>query len=188
MSTYVTPLPPAATTPAPDPPAPSPASRLDPAQFGVEGTGGPPSPETVALLGNPRVVFDDVEVADLRAGRIDPRIVAVLAKLAEAHVIAVGAMCSDHPKLTAGGAISAHYLGRGVDIARVDGVAVSPGNAPAHDVALSLSSLDPAYRPDEIGSPFVINAPGYFTDATTQDNIHIAFKEPIDPSWTPPTG
>jgi hypothetical protein len=154
----------------------------------VEGTGGPPSPQTLALLGNPRVVFDDVGVADLQAGRIDPRIVAVLSKLAEAHLIIVSAMCTDHPKFTAGGAVSAHYLGRGVDIARIDGVPVSTNSPAAYDVALGLSSLDAGFRPDEIGSPFPINAPGYFTDAGTQDNIHIAFKQPIDPSWTPPTG
>jgi hypothetical protein len=195
ISTRVAPLlppaPPAGTMPAPDPPAapappPPSAPRLDPAQFGVEGTGGPPSPQTLALLGNPRVMFDDVGVADLRAGRIDPRIVAVLSKLAEAHVITVGAMCSDHPKLTTGGAISPHYFGRGVDIARIDGVPVSNTSLTAHDVALGLSSFDASYRPDEIGSPFAINAPGYFTDASTQDNLHIAFKQPIDPSWTPP--
>jgi hypothetical protein len=48
-------------------------------------------------------------VADLRAGRIDPRIVAVLTKLARAHTVTVSAMCSDHPKFTAGGSLSLHY-------------------------------------------------------------------------------
>jgi hypothetical protein len=134
------------------------------------------------------VVFDDVGVADLRAGRIDPRIVAVLSKLAEAHVITVGAMCSDHPKLTTGGAISQHYFGRGVDIARIDGEPVSSSSLTARDFVNGLSSLDAGYRPNEVGSPFLINAPGYFSDATTQDNIHIAFTQPIDPSWTPPAG
>jgi hypothetical protein len=158
---------------------------LNPAQFGVEGTGGPPSPETLALLSTPNVVLDADGVADMQAGRIDPRIVAVLAKLAEAHVLTVSAMCSDHPKFTAGGTISQHYLGRGVDIAAIDGVPVSPANPTALDVALSLSSLEAGYRPDEVGSPFAIPRPGYYTDAGTQDHLHIAFKQPIDPSWTP---
>jgi hypothetical protein len=103
-----------------------------------------------------------------------------------ARVITVGAMCSDHPTLTAGGTVSPHYYGRGVDIARIDGVLVNSGNSTARDVALGLSSLDAGYRPNEIGSPFSIAAPGYFTDASTQDNLHIAFTQPIDPSWTPP--
>jgi hypothetical protein len=175
-------LPPAATPPAP------PATRppIDPAQFGVEGTGGPPSPETLALLGNSRVVFDAIGIADLQAGRIDPRIVAVLTRLAATHTITVTAMCSDHAKFTSGGTISRNYLGRGVDIGAIDGVVVGPGNPTAREVAVDLAAFDVSYRPDEVGSPFTIAIPGYYTDGDTQDHVHIAFKQPIDPSWTPP--
>jgi hypothetical protein len=175
--------PPAPAPPPPGSPAPKP---LDPAQFGVEGTGGPPSPEALALLGNPNAVLDADGVADLRAGRIDPRVVAVLTKLAEAHRITVSSMCSDHPKFTSGGSISNNYLGRGADIAAIDGVPVNAGNATAREVAGGLSSLHPSYRPDEVGTPWVINAPGHFTDAAHQQMIHVAFKRPIDPWWTPP--
>jgi hypothetical protein len=110
VTARVTPKPVAIAPPAPPPtPAPPPGRRLlDPAQFGVEGTGGPPSPETLALLGNPRVAFNAVGVADLQAGRIDPRIVAVLTKLAGDHTLTVSAMCSDGPKFTAGGSVSMH--------------------------------------------------------------------------------
>jgi hypothetical protein len=187
------PAPPPQAGATPDPPAPpatppAPAPRLDPAQFGVEGSVGPPSPETLALLGKSARRLRRRRRRRSAGRRIDPRIVAVLSKLAEAHVITVSAMCSDHPKITAGGAVSPHYFGRGVDIARIDGVPVSSSSSTAHDVALGLSSLEAGYRPNEIGSPFSIAAPGYFSDATTQDNIHIAFTRPIDPSWTPPTG
>jgi hypothetical protein len=189
VTTRVTPKP-VAILPAPSPtptPGPAPGRRpLDPAQFGVEGTGGPPSPETLALLANPRVAVNAVGVADLQAGRIDPRIVAVLTKLADAHTLTVGPMCSDHPKFTAGGSVSLHYLGRGVDIAAIDGVPVSLSNLTAREVAGSLSTFDASYRPDEIGSPFAIPGPGYFSDPSTQDNIHIAFEQPIDPTWMPP--
>jgi hypothetical protein len=189
-STHVGPRPAPAPLPliqAPAPPAPPPTRPpIDPSQFGVEGTGGPPSPETLALLANSRVVFDATGIADLQAGRIDPRIVAVLARVAAAHTITVTAMCSDHAKFTSGGTISAHYLGRGVDIGAIDGVVVSPGNPTAREVAVDLAAFDVSYRPDEVGSPFAIAIPGYYTDAGTQDHLHIAFKQPIDPSWTPP--
>ncbi|MEA2149945.1 MAG: hypothetical protein QOD69_1775 [Solirubrobacteraceae bacterium] len=168
---------------APAPPAPT---RLDPAQFGVEGTGGPPSPEALALLANRNVVLDADGSADIRAGRIDPRIVAVLTKLSEAHTITVSAMCSDHPKFTSGGSVSNHYFGRGADIAAIDGRPIGPANATAREVASSLAAFDPSYRPDEIGTPWAIPGPGYFTDAASQDKIHVAFKQPIDPGWTPP--
>lgn len=190
-STHVTPRPapaPLPLLPAPAPPAP-PATRppIDPAQFGVEGTGGPPSPETIALLANARVLFDAIGIADLQAGRIDPRIVAVLTRLAASHTITVTAMCSDHAKFTSGGAISHNYLGRGVEIGAIDGAAVGPGNPTAREVAVDLAAFEASYRPDEVGTPFPIALPGYFTDAGTQDHLHIAFKQPIDPSWTPPT-
>jgi hypothetical protein len=176
------PLPPAPGPPgSPGPPGPPAAKPLAPAQFGVEGTGGPPSPEALALIGNHNAVLDADGVADLRAGRIDPRIVAVLTKLTEAHRITVSTMCSDHPKFTSGGSISNNYLGRGADIAAIDGQPVNAGNATAREVAAGLSSLPASYRPDEIGTPWAISAPGYFTDAAHQQMIHVAFKKPIDP-------
>lgn len=97
-------------------------------------------------------------------------------------------MCRDAPKFTAGGAISNHWLGRAADIAAIDGVPVGPTTLTAREVATDLALLPPAIRPDEVGSPFAIAAPGYFTDAGTHDNIHVAFKQPIEPAWTPPPG
>jgi hypothetical protein len=170
--------------PPPEPPAPPPL--IDPAQFGQEGTGGAPGAQTLALLGNPNVTIGPVGRADLSAGRIDPRVVAVLARLAEAHTIVVGPICSDHSKFDAGGAISNHYWGRAADVSVVDGALVSTANAAAHDAAVSLDSLPASIRPSEIGSPFAIAAPGYFTDAAHQDHIHVGFEEPIAPTWTPP--
>jgi hypothetical protein len=52
------------------------SEHVDPSEYGQGGTGGPPSAETLALLHNRNVTFDSVGKADLRAGRIDPRIVA----------------------------------------------------------------------------------------------------------------
>jgi len=166
-------------------PQPS-AAPLDPAQFGAEGTGGPPSAEAQALLENKNVVFDNDGVADIKAGRIDPRVVAVLTKLSEDHEISVSCMCSDHSKFTTGGSISNHHYGRGMDIAAIDGVPVNGANPIAREIATELSSLDASYRPDEIGTPWNISGPGYFTDAGHSDHLHVAFKQAIDPSWKPP--
>ena len=153
-----------------------------PPQFGVEGTGGPPSPETLALLGNPKVVFDTIGVADLQAGRIDPRIVAVLTKVAETHAITVNAMCSDDPKFTAGGAVPrCTSWAAAWTLPRSTAFRSTPATRPPTPSRSGLGSLD-AEPPDEVGSPFPIAAPGYYTDAATQDHLHIAFKQPIDPS------
>ena len=136
-------------------------------------------------------MLDDVGVADIKAGRIDPRIVAVLTKLSQEHKIIVSCMCSDHSRLTAGGSVSNHTFGRGLDIASIDGEIVSPSSALAREIASELSELDPSIRPDEIGSPFAINGPGYFTDAAHSNHIHVGFKQESRPtssrrpSWRP---
>jgi hypothetical protein len=169
---------------APQPPAAY--EPVDPSQLGQDGTGGKPNAEALALLENENVVLDDVGVADIRAGKIDPRIVGVLTKLSQEHKIVVSCMCSDHSKFTAGGSISNHAYGRGLDIASIDGEIVSPGSALAREVSSQLSELDPAIRPDEIGSPFAINGPGYFTDAAHSNHIHVGFKQEITAEWRPP--
>ena len=73
-----------------------------------------------------------------------------------------------------------------MDIGAIDGEVVSPDSPLAREVASELSSLNKEYRPDEIGSPFAIAGPGYFTDAAHQNHLHIGFKEAIPPDWKPP--
>lgn len=177
------PLPPVS---APPPLAPPPL--IDPAQFGQDGTGGSPSAQTLALLDNSNVTLSPVGRADLSAGLIDPRVVAVLAHIADAHAIVVGPICSDHAKFDAGGTISNHYWGRAADITAVDAVPVRPANAAAYAAAVSLASLPASIRPSEIGTPFLVAAAGFFTDAAHQDRVHVGFDEPIAPTWTPPLG
>lgn len=190
LTVRVTPAPPAGGVPpagpGPAPPGPSPRPPLDPAQFGAEGTGGPPSPETLALLSNPNITFDAAGIADLQAGRVDPRVVAVLGTVAQTHVLTVAGFVTGYPKFTGGGSVSLHYLGRAVDVIAVDGAPVGPGNLAARTVASDLAALGVSYRPDAIGTPFAISGPGYYTDATTQDRLDIGFRQPIGSSWSPP--
>ena len=50
-------------------------------------------------------------------------------------------MCSDHSRSTAGGSISNHSLGRGLDIGTIDGEIVRPNSAAARELASELSEL-----------------------------------------------
>ena len=183
------PQPPAAAPPV-EPQAPEKRAPIDADQFGQEGTGtgGKPDAEALAILKNKNITFDSVGVADIKAGRIDPRIVAVLTKLSQEHKIVVSCMCSDHPRMTTSGFVSNHTYGRGLDIASIDGEIVSPGSALAREVASELSEFPASIRGDEIGSPFAISGPGYFTDAAHQNHIHVGFKTEISPDWEPPPG
>ena len=126
-------------------------------------------------------MLDSVGIADIKAGRIDPRVIGVLTKLSQEHKIKVSCMCSDHSKFTAGGSVSNHFFGRGVDIAAIDGEIVGPGSPLAREVASELSPLDPNIRPNEIGSPWAISGPGYFTDGAHQNHLHLGFKQEITP-------
>jgi hypothetical protein len=147
-----------------------------------------PSAEARRLAANPNVALEGTGTEDLLAGRVDERIVAVLATLARDHTISIASLCSDHPKFTAGGVISSHHHGRGADIAGIDGVPISAWNSQAREIAVSLRELDPAIRPDEIGTPWAITGPGYFTDAGHQHHLHIGFRQPIVPGSDAPSG
>jgi NlpC/P60 family len=159
---------------------------IDPAQFGQEGTGGPAPVEDGALLHNKRVTLDADGIADLKSGKIDPRVASVLTAISRNHEITVSAMMSDHDKNTSGGSVSNHYYGRAFDIATVDGQPVGPGNQAARQVALALSRLDPSIRPSEIGSPWALPGSAYFTDGAHQNHLHVGFDEPIARDWRPP--
>jgi cell wall-associated NlpC family hydrolase len=152
----------------------------------AEAAVAPASPEALALLRDGNVEFDPEGVADLRAGRIDPRIVAVLHEVAKSHRISVSALMSDHAVNTANGSVSNHHFGRAVDIAVIDGRPVSPDNRAARELAAALLRLDPRIRPTELGSPWALPDPVAFTDGDHQDHIHVAFDDPVQPGRAPP--
>jgi hypothetical protein len=155
-------------------------------EYGIDAPRGSPPGGAEDLLHNDRVTLDADGIADLRAGRIDPRIVSLLEELSRKHTITVSAMRSDHERLTAGGSVSNHSFGRAVDIATIDGQPVGPANAAAKAIAQRVASLDPAIRPTEIGSPWALPGPAYFTDAAHQNHLHLAYDDPVEDGWRPP--
>ena len=161
--------------------------HVDPGQFGQEGKGAPSPAEDLAVLHNKHVTLDADGISDLKSGKIDPRVASVLTAISKDHEITVSAMMSDHDKNTSGGSVSNHYYGRAVDISTLDGQPVGPGNQAARELAMALSRLDPSIRPTEIGSPWALPGPAYFTDGAHQNHLHIGFDDPIDESWKPPS-
>ncbi|MEA2444197.1 MAG: hypothetical protein QOJ12_1489 [Thermoleophilales bacterium] len=162
------------------------AEVIDPSQYGMAGGGGPESPEGVAVLNDKNITLDANGIADIKKGRMDPRLLSVLLEVSKDHKIAISATTSDHPEHTAGGSISNHWYGRGCDISMVDGQPVRPGNNAAHALALSLAKLPSSIRPTEVGSPWQLPGSADFSDAGHQNHIHVAFDNPISKSWTPP--
>ena len=132
-----------------------------------------------ALLSHPTVELRPEAEADVRAGRVDPRVLAVLLALAERFSLAgVGPLISGHSYYVAGtNRPSNHAFGRAVDIGTIDGEPVSPSNGAARAAVLALASLPAPLRPDELGSPFadLSELPGLFSDEDHQDHLHLGY-------------
>src|SRR3954451_20392713 len=185
--------PPAAASDIPTAPpadaAPQPSKFVpDASMFGAQGKGGPLSPEAAAVLKDANITLDGNGKQDFESGKMDPRVAAVILKLAEKHKLTITSTFSDHPVDTAGGSVSNHTLGRGLDIGAIDGRPVNADNPVARELAAELSTLDASIRPTEVGTPFPISDPAFFTDADHQDHIHIAFDDPIGKDFKSPPG
>ena len=110
---------------------------------------------------------------------------AVLTKLSQEHKITVSCMCSDHSKFTSAARSPTTPTGAAWTSPRSTArssarLARSPRGRLR---ALRPRSGDP---PDEIGSPFAINGPGYFTDAAHMNHVHVGFKQAITPDYQAP--
>ena len=127
------------------------------------------SREARSLLENSNFGASDEAAGDLRAGVVDPRMVAALRTITREHRICVDAFKEGHyfiegvedgPRIPegygeVGGLPNTHYHGRAADIWYVNGKPVE-GNGEDPDVlgvGLVLASLPPQRRPDQIIGP-----------------------------------
>ena len=74
---------------------------------------------------------------------------------------------------------SNHSFGRGADIGAVGGAPVDAPTPRRATLALALGSLPADMRPTEIGTPWQIDDPAYFTDGGHRDHLHIGFDDPL---------
>ena len=164
-------------------------------QFGSEGTGGAPDAEALALLQQQeRRPRRRRAVSDIKAGRIDPRVVA------RAHQAQPGpqaarssCMCSDHPTYHHR-RLRSPTTRSGAGSTSPRSTARSSGRAArwrARWRPLVLrGGLDPEDpRRTRSARRSRSTAPGYFTDAAHQNHIHLGFKTEIDAELqaAPPT-
>ena len=167
---------------APEAPADAPpAAGADLASAAGGAGGGQATIE--AVIDDPDLDLPPEVEADLRSGEIDPRAVMLLHKLGNSgHEVGLSVMKTGHRQFTSGGSVSNHFVGRGFDIATVDGKAVDPTNEAARDVAEQLAGLPPELRPTEIGTPWDIGEDGFFTDAAHCNHLHIGWDGPCPDS------
>lgn len=157
----------------------APATPLAPFELGLT-VGGPGlafAPDELAqrVLADARIALDARARRDLEAGRVDPRLSAVLLHAAARGPIAITVLQTGHSYLTVNGTPSNHSFGRGADIGAVGGAPVDAANPAARELALALGALPAHLRPTEIGTPWEIDDPAYFSDADHRDHLHIGF-------------
>lgn len=142
-------------------------------------TAGPVGGTAAALLANPNLTLSAPARADLDAGIIDQRLVSLFAWLLERHTLSIGGFKTGHPKHVQGhgdtDAVSNHHYGRAADITAIDGQPVSRGRSPARAVIDELAMLTGPLAPGEVGSPWNLPNPGFFTNAAHRAHIHIGF-------------
>jgi hypothetical protein len=134
---------------------------------GAGGTGADAN-ALVGLLQSPRLSAPANVRAFLTAGGADPRMVSVLNSALANHTIGLGQL----------EAVSDPAHVQAVDIVSVDGQPVGADNLAARDLVTEIAALDQSVRPSEIGTPWPIRSPGFFSDAGAMDRLHLAFEAP----------
>nr|WP_206024647.1 hypothetical protein [Rhodococcus sp. 14C212] len=138
---------------------------------------GPPLPLTdtaTAVLANPKIVLPDPARIDVRTGRIDTRLLAILHELSREFTLTVQVMHTGHIQTVFPTArVSNHAVGRAVDIREIDG---RPVVAPAgDDRPLRLMRRAAELGATEVGGPVDLNGlrKGFFSDHVHHDHIHL---------------
>jgi murein DD-endopeptidase MepM/ murein hydrolase activator NlpD len=150
--------------------------------IGAEGAQAPaPCPEGEAELGAASaaellrsknlILSNDLERRDLATGKIDPRIVAVLAMLVREHKVTVTALASDHDPGTN------HEPGRAVDIGAIDGERCDGSRSGrCGQVAVQLGRIRGRYAITELIYCFDPGpGSGSFARADHCDHIHAGY-------------
>jgi hypothetical protein len=129
-----------------------------------------------ALLASPRLALTPDARADLAGGVVDQRLVRLLVEIVRRHRVAVSVFRTGHSHYVAGTrVVSLHTDGRAVDIYKVDGHLVRPGDQASFRLVEWLASLRGPLRPLEVGSPFPVfePLPGHFSNGDHLDHIHV---------------
>ncbi|MBE1533077.1 hypothetical protein [Actinomadura algeriensis] len=138
----------------------------------------PPGSPAAAVLADDRIRMPDTARADVRAGRVDDRVLRLLSRLADEHTLSVAVLVTGHPRHVFGSpAVSNHARGRAVDVWAVDGVPVARQRKAADGPARAVTRQALRLGADEVGAPWTIQANGLstFTNTLHQDHLHIAF-------------
>ena len=140
----------------------------------VEGATSAPGAAGVApvgvagLLDSPNFTAPPTVRTWLESGGVDPRVVSMLDSVLAHHTIGVSNL----------EVLSSPVHVQSFDIVSVDGQPVGPENFAARDLVTEIAAMDPSTRPDEIGTPWPIQSPGFSTGPGSTNGLHLAFEMP----------
>lgn len=136
--------------------------------------------ETLAerLLLDPRVTLYGGGREDVEAGRIDVRVVVLIAYLAESYgEVTVSSLFSGHRKYARPGVVSAHIYGQAVDVASVGKLSIAGHQQPGSVTEKAVRSI--LMLPVELQPRQVISLLGLggasFPMADHDDHIHVGY-------------
>jgi hypothetical protein len=144
----------------------------------------PPRPPSArALTHNPRLTVTTAHGCDprrdLASGRLDPRVTTLLDAITVRYPVRVSCVRTGHSHYVKGTRrVSNHTVWRAVDLDRVNGHPVHPGNQAARALTRWLGQLPTPLRPAEVGSPWPFGGRPYFSDAGHQGHLHIGYHAP----------
>ncbi|MGK2877224.1 MAG: lytic murein transglycosylase [Solirubrobacterales bacterium] len=117
--------------------------------------------------------------ADIAAGQIDRRVLAVMAFLdSQGYSPTVTSLISGHGILTSSGNVSEHTTGTALDIAAINGKAMISNNTPGglmEDVVRKIMTLQGVLEPHQIISLFDIGG-ATLAMGNHADHIHVGFR------------
>ena len=131
------------------------------------GTGVAPA-GLAGLLESPSFTAPPAVRTWLESGGVDPRVVSMLDSILAHHTIGVSNL----------EVLSTPVHVQSFDIVSVDGAPVGPDNFAARDLVTEIAAMDPSVRPDEIGTPWPIQSPGFSTGPSSANGLHFAFEMP----------
>ena len=137
-------------------------------------------PTALELLANARLTLSESARADLAAGTVDSRVIAVLARILMKHRVEVSTLITGHGRFVRGTTkVSNHVGGRAADIVSVDGQDVSSSSGATRALMDELFAFPESVRPTEVGGPWDLdgsNGVG-FTDSGHATHVHLGYDD-----------
>jgi hypothetical protein len=127
------------------------------------------------VLANERIALPPASAADIRSGQVHDSVLSAMLELAKTYRIGISVIRSGHPLNVFGtNRPSDHPRGRAFDTWQIDGRAVVSPSTPRALVTSYMRATE-ALGSYNVGGPYQLSGPAYFSDRTHHDHIHAGF-------------